>query len=172
MDNKSNALLVDASEKEVGLKEEKDLFVSCKRTKISGSIVQQQQGVEASDKENKVPDALVHKVSVGMDAMNRPTDSEVKSTGEANGCSKGNEPARSKLQRICSAYHIKGPLYDFKEQGPPRNKLFTCKVTIHVDSIVNTVVECFSDPKPQKKAAQEHAAQGAVWCLAHYGYVK
>jgi endoribonuclease Dicer len=34
-----------------------------------------------------------------------------------------------------------------------------------------TLLECYSEPKLQKKAAQEHAAQGALWCLKHLGYL-
>ncbi|XP_062194032.1 endoribonuclease Dicer homolog 4-like [Phragmites australis] len=172
------------SEEEVELEEEKDLLVKHKRAKFSGSIVQPQQGIEVSDTESKVPDVLSLKVSAGKDPRDGLTDCAVQISGEANGCSKGhvqhvtgisftgNESARSRLPKICTAIGWKEPSYEFEEQGPPHNKLFTCKITVHVDGIVNTVMECFGDPKRQKKAAQEHAAQGALWCLERYGHAK
>ena len=80
--------------------------------------------------------------------------------------------ARSALNKLCSAIGWKYPTYDFEEQGPPDTKLFTCKVTVHVDTITDTVVECFSDPKPLMKAAQEQAAQGVLWCLKCLRHVK
>uniref|UniRef100_A0A0A9EW25 DRBM domain-containing protein n=1 Tax=Arundo donax TaxID=35708 RepID=A0A0A9EW25_ARUDO len=134
--------------------------------------------------ENKVPDVLSLEVPAGKDPMDELTDCAVHSFDEANGCNKGhvqhvncisftdNESARSRLPKICTAIGWKEPSYDFEEQGPPHNKLFTCKVTVHVAGIVNTVMECFGDPKHQKEAAQEHAAQGALWCLQRYGHVK
>ncbi|KAK3130065.1 hypothetical protein QOZ80_6BG0488450 [Eleusine coracana subsp. coracana] len=181
MDTKSSAVLVNTSEEGLELKERKDLLVECKRTKFSVSIVQPQQGVEVSDTGNKVPDVLFHKVSAGKDPMNRLTKSAVQSNGYANGCIKdhahetfftGDESAKSRLPKICSANGWKEPSYDFEEQGPPHNKLFRCKVSVHMEGIINTLLECFSDPKCQKKAAQEQAARGAMWLLAHYGHVK
>ncbi|XP_062199242.1 endoribonuclease Dicer homolog 4-like [Phragmites australis] len=180
MKHNPSIMPINTSE-EVELEEEKDLLVKHKRTKFSGSIVQPQQGIEVSDMEIEVPDVLSIEVSAGKDPMDELTDCAVQSSGEANGCSKGhfqhvngysvNESASSRLLKICTAIGWKEPSYDFQEQGPPHNKLFTCKVTVHVDGIVNTVMECFGDPKHQKNAAREHAAQGALWCLEHYGHV-
>ncbi|XP_023156461.1 uncharacterized protein [Zea mays] len=83
-----------------------------------------------------------------------------------------NTSASSRLPKICKAAGWKEPSFDFEEQGPPHNRVFTCKVTVHLDELVNTIMECFSDPKPKKKAARENAAQGALWCLERSGYVK
>ena len=47
---------------------------------------------------------------------------------------------------------------------------YTFKVTIQVDGATSTLLECYSEPKLQKKAAQEHAAVGTLWCLKHLGY--
>ncbi|KAL6656010.1 hypothetical protein ACP70R_006836 [Stipagrostis hirtigluma subsp. patula] len=171
---------VNTWEEELELEEEKDMLVRRKRTKFSGSIVQPQHGIEASDMENGVPDVLSLQISAGKDSMGGLTDCAVQGSGKANGCStgrahrisfSGNESATLRLPRVCTAIGWKEPLYDFDEQGPPHNKLFRCRVTVHVDTIVNTVLECFSDPKCQKKAAQEHAAQGALWYLKHCGHV-
>lgn len=163
-------------EEEVELEEEKH-----KRPKISGSIVQPQQEIEvpAIEKEKKGHGVLAFKVSAGKKPMDGVSDYVVQSTGEANDCSEGQahgsaskEPAAwYRLNTICSAIGWKAPLYEFEEQGPLRNKLFTCKVTVHVDTITSTDVESFSEPKRQKKAAREHAAQGALWCLKHFGHV-
>ncbi|KAF0911456.1 hypothetical protein E2562_008327 [Oryza meyeriana var. granulata] len=90
-------------------------------------------------------------------------------TKHANGTT-DNELSRLRLHKICSATHWKEPSYDFKEQGPSDLRLFTCKVTIHVDTVTNTIVECISEPKRYKKAAQEHAAQGALWYLKIFGH--
>lgn len=45
---------------------------------------------------------------------------------------------------------------------------FTYKVVVEIrDSSGTTVLECFGDPKHKKKAAAEHAAEGALWFLDH-----
>lgn len=45
---------------------------------------------------------------------------------------------------------------------------FTYKVVVEIrDSSGKTVLECFGDPKHKKKAAAEHAAEGALWYLDH-----
>ncbi|KAL6846152.1 hypothetical protein ACP4OV_023600 [Aristida adscensionis] len=162
------------SEDGLELKEEKDFLVKRKRIKFSESIVQPQQGVQVSYTENKEPGVRPLEVPADKAPIDERFDSAMQITGTANGQNKGtagNESARSRLPKICTARGWKEPLYDFEEQGPPHNKLFKCKVTVHVDTIVNTVMECSSDPKPRKQAAQEHAAQGALWYLAHCGHV-
>ncbi|KAL6656009.1 hypothetical protein ACP70R_006835 [Stipagrostis hirtigluma subsp. patula] len=172
----SSTVPVSTSEDEVEL-EEQDLLAKSKRIKLSESIVQPQEAVEMYCTENRVPDVLSLKIPAVKDPVDELTDCAVQSTDPANGCKghlhrisfRGNESARSKLRKICTATGWKEPLYDFDEQGPPHNKLFTCKVTVHLDT--NTVMECFSDPKGRKKAAQEHAAQGALWYLARCGHV-
>lgn len=47
---------------------------------------------------------------------------------------------------------------------------FTYKVVVEIADIESsgkTVLECFGDPKGKKKAAAEHAAEGALWYLEH-----
>lgn len=47
---------------------------------------------------------------------------------------------------------------------------FTYKVVVEIANIESsgkTVLECFGDPKGKKKAAAEHAAEGALWYLEH-----
>ncbi|OEL22230.1 hypothetical protein BAE44_0016752, partial [Dichanthelium oligosanthes] len=143
------------------------LLVKRRRTELSGSFVQPQQESEVSDMEDKVPDGLPVEVSTDKDPMD--ADCAVQSSGEVNGCS--NESARVRLPKVCNAFGWKEPSFDFEEQGPSHNKLFICKVTLHLEGFVDTVMESFGDPKSKKKAAQEHAAQGALWCLERLGYV-
>jgi len=84
----------------------------------------------------------------------------------------GNEPASLRLRKICAAIGCKEPSFDFEKQGPPHNILFTCKVSVCLEGFVNTVIECLGDPKPKEEDTQEHAAQGALWCLERFGYTK
>ncbi|KAM0933868.1 hypothetical protein DsansV1_C34g0226131 [Dioscorea sansibarensis] len=84
----------------------------------------------------------------------------------------GKKSARSKLYEICAAYCWNRPVFVCcKEEGPSHLKMFTCMVTVKADGGNSVCLECFSDPKPQKKAAEEHAAQGALWCLSGLGYL-
>ncbi|KAM5563616.1 ribonuclease 3-like protein 1 [Rosa sericea] len=81
---------------------------------------------------------------------------------------------RSKLYNVCDAYKWKHPVYECcKEEGPAHLRMFTFKVVIEIKkepSEPNTEVECFSAPKLNKKAAAEHAAEGALWYLKKVGY--
>ncbi|WVZ64956.1 hypothetical protein U9M48_014398 [Paspalum notatum var. saurae] len=178
MKHKSIAVPINTSEEEVQLEDENNVLVKRRRTEFSGSIVLPQQVVEVPDMENKVPDGLPAQVSNGKDSM-VVTECAVQSSTEVNGCSNGHVrgfpvtgSASSRLPKICSAIGWKEPLYDFEERGPPHNKLFRCKVTVRMEGLSDTIVECFGNPKPQKKAAKEHAAQGALWCLERFGHVK
>ncbi|KAJ8634847.1 hypothetical protein MRB53_009114 [Persea americana] len=81
-------------------------------------------------------------------------------------------PARSRLYEICTANRWSPPEFICcKEEGPSHLKLFTYKVTVEVKvgSKIN-VVECLGGPKPRKKAAAEHAAEGALWYLRGLGH--
>ncbi|CAN6217660.1 unnamed protein product [Urochloa humidicola] len=180
--HKPSAVRINTSEEEVELEDANVALVKRRRIEFSGSTVQQQQKMEVSDMGNKVHDGLPVEVSTGDDPMDVLTDCAVQSYGEVNGCHKGNirsipftgytgnEPARLRLPKLCVKIGWKKPSFDFEEQGPPHNKLFICKVTVHVEGLVNTVMECFGDPKRKKKAAQEHAAQAALWCLERFGH--
>lgn len=173
MKHKSIAVPINTSEEKVQLEDENDLLVKRRRTEISGFIVQPQQAIKAPDMENKVPGGLPAEVSNGNDPMDVLTDFA------AQICVNGNVPglpvtgtAISRLPKICTAIGWKEPRYDFEERGPPHNRLFTCKVTVHMEGLTDTVVECFGNPKPRKKAAQEDAARGALWCLERFGHAK
>uniref|UniRef100_A0A0E0KSN5 Dicer-like protein 4 n=1 Tax=Oryza punctata TaxID=4537 RepID=A0A0E0KSN5_ORYPU len=45
------------------------------------------------------------------------------------------------------------------------------EVVVEMKGTSATLLECHSDAKLQKKAAQEHAAQGALWCLKQLGHL-
>lgn len=48
---------------------------------------------------------------------------------------------------------------------------FWYKVVVAIEDSPGMVLESFSDPRETKKAAAEHAAEGALWYLRHEGYV-
>ncbi|XP_074579672.1 endoribonuclease Dicer homolog 4 isoform X2 [Curcuma longa] len=78
--------------------------------------------------------------------------------------------AKSRLMEICAASYWSPPSFHCcKEDGPSHLKMFTYKVIVEVAGTEH--LECFGDPKPQKKAAQQHAAEGALWYLKHTGYL-
>ncbi|XP_052168869.1 endoribonuclease Dicer homolog 4-like isoform X1 [Oryza glaberrima] len=152
----------------------KGLLCKRKRAKFSDSTVRQQQGIEAGAMDMVMEEAAA--LSLGVSASKEPVHVATGRVEQSNCGAKhangttDNEPARLRLHKICSATHWKEPSYDFEEQGPSHLKLFTCKVTIHVDTFTTTIVECISEPKRSKKAAQEHAAQGALWYLKIFGH--
>ncbi|XP_039033986.1 ribonuclease 3-like protein 1 [Hibiscus syriacus] len=77
--------------------------------------------------------------------------------------------AKSQLHEICAANNWKHPLYECcKEEGPCHMKLFTFKVVVEMqEESSTTILECFSDPRPNKKMAADRAAEGALWYLRH-----
>ncbi|KAJ6793109.1 ribonuclease 3-like protein 1 [Iris pallida] len=80
--------------------------------------------------------------------------------------------ARSLLLDICIANNWSIPSYGLLEKGSSEEKIFTARVTVEVEFISSTLLECFSEPKAQKEEAQEQAAEGALWYLGHLGYFK
>ncbi|CAH8258758.1 unnamed protein product [Arabidopsis lyrata] len=87
--------------------------------------------------------------------------------------SKGDESkrgsAKSVLHEICASKRWRPPVYECcKVDGPCHLRLFTYKVVVEIiESSGKTVLECFGDPRRNKKAAAEHAAEGALWYLEH-----
>ncbi|KAJ0231063.1 Ribonuclease 3-like protein 1 [Hirschfeldia incana] len=77
--------------------------------------------------------------------------------------------AKMVLHELCISKRWKPPVYDCcNVDGPCHMRLFTYKVVVEIrDSSGTTVLECFGDPKPKKKDAAEHAAEGALWYLDH-----
>ncbi|XP_010265687.1 PREDICTED: ribonuclease 3-like protein 1 isoform X1 [Nelumbo nucifera] len=85
---------------------------------------------------------------------------------------KQNKTAKSRLYEICAYHYWKPPVFEcWKEDGPDHHKLFTFKVIVEIEEEANLVLECFSAPCGKKKAAAEHAAEGALWYLQHQGYL-
>ncbi|AQK44779.1 dicer-like 103 [Zea mays] len=80
--------------------------------------------------------------------------------------------ARSFLYELCAANYWKPPEFELcNDEGPSHLRKFTCKVLIEITGTSVSLLECYSDPKLQKRAAQEHAAEGALWYLKHLGYL-
>lgn len=49
---------------------------------------------------------------------------------------------------------------------------FTFNVTLKIDDSSDTLLEGFGAPRTSKKAAAEHAAEGALWYLEKAGYIE
>ncbi|KAM1060703.1 hypothetical protein ACFX13_025872 [Malus domestica] len=103
--------------------------------------------------------------------------SEVSSTREIGASDSTNEgtgkklSAKSQLFAICVARKWKNPTFEcWKEEGPPHMRMFAFKVIVEIDDESKTLLECFSSPHSKKKAAAEHAAEGALWYLKNVGY--
>ncbi|KAM0886804.1 hypothetical protein ACQ4PT_029462 [Festuca glaucescens] len=80
--------------------------------------------------------------------------------------------ARSFLFELCTANYWTPPEFELcKEEGPSHLQKFTYKVAVQIKGPSEILLECYSDAKLQKKAAQEHAAQGALWYLKQDGYL-
>ncbi|KDP42001.1 hypothetical protein JCGZ_27019 [Jatropha curcas] len=79
---------------------------------------------------------------------------------------------KSQLHEICAANNWKPPLFECcKDEGPCHLRLFTFKVLVEIKGATTEVIlECFGGPRPKKKAAADHAAEGALWYLKHLGY--
>ncbi|KAK4395383.1 Ribonuclease 3-like protein 1 [Sesamum angolense] len=85
-------------------------------------------------------------------------------------CCKEGSP-KAHLHELCAREHWKQPVFECcKEEGPDHSKLFTFKVLVETEEEPTAVLECFGNPRPNKKAAAEDAAEGALWCLKHMGY--
>ncbi|KAJ6837174.1 endoribonuclease Dicer-like protein 4-like isoform X1 [Iris pallida] len=81
-----------------------------------------------------------------------------------------NKSAKSQLFEICALNYWSHPSFVCcKDEGPSHLRTFTFKVTVQIEGS-STLLECYGEPKSQKKSAQEDAAMGAVWYLKHLGY--
>ncbi|XXG64625.1 hypothetical protein AAC387_Pa05g2523 [Persea americana] len=121
---------------------------------------------EAHGKEPALPSQLAER-DCGETSEASNHNSTKKTPGVLHG-----ESARSLLYEFCNANFRSQPLFECcKEEGPSHLKLFTYKVTFEVPGHTPTILECLSSPMPKKKAAAEHAAEGALWYLRHLGYL-
>ncbi|KAM5548130.1 dicer-like protein 4 [Rosa sericea] len=81
--------------------------------------------------------------------------------------------AKSRLHETCVANYWEPPEFECcKEEGPGHIKSFTFKVTVKIDDVSDTLLEAFGEPRTSKKAAAEHAAEGALWYLEKKGYIE
>ncbi|XP_023636190.1 dicer-like protein 4 isoform X3 [Capsella rubella] len=80
--------------------------------------------------------------------------------------------AKSLLLETCAANCWKPPKFECcEEEGPGHLKSFAYKVILEVEDAPNMTLECYGDARPTKKGAAEHAAQAAIWCLKHSGFL-
>eukprot|EP00268_Persea_americana_P057377 TRINITY_DN6878_c0_g1_i10.p1 TRINITY_DN6878_c0_g1~~TRINITY_DN6878_c0_g1_i10.p1 ORF type:complete len:366 (-),score=69.61 TRINITY_DN6878_c0_g1_i10:205-1302(-) len=121
---------------------------------------------EAHGKEPALPSQLAERDCGETSEASNHTSTK-KTPGVLHGGS-----ARSLLYEFCNANFRSQPLFECcKEEGLSHLKLFTYKVTFEVPGHTPTILECLSSPMPKKKAAAEHAAEGALWYLRHLGYL-
>ncbi|KAJ4958671.1 hypothetical protein NE237_025782 [Protea cynaroides] len=126
-----------------------------------------------------VPECIDFKALKIQDASpasnHRGITREDSNSNENSGSLKNSQPtgsAKSLLYEIFAINYWKLPTFEcYKEDGPDHLKMFIFKVTVEMDEASKTVVECFSEPRPSKKAAAEHAAEGVLWYLKHQGYL-
>ncbi|CAN8252441.1 unnamed protein product [Cochlearia groenlandica] len=89
---------------------------------------------------------------------------------EAGGPS--SKTAKALLHETCVANCWKPPKFECcEEQGPGHLKSFNYKVTLEVEEAPNMTFECYGEARPTKKCAAEQAAQAAMWCLEHTGFL-
>ncbi|KAL0415401.1 UNVERIFIED_CONTAM: Ribonuclease 3-like protein 1 [Sesamum latifolium] len=99
------------------------------------------------------------------------TENNSTSAGSSTKDAARKRSAKADLHELCAQEHWKQPVFECcNEEGPDHNKLFTFKVLVETEEESTAVLECFSNPRPNKKAAAEDAAEGALWCLKHMGY--
>lgn len=86
-------------------------------------------------------------------------------------CTPINKTAVTRLFEICAACNWNTPEFVLRKvDGPIHQRRFTYKVIVEVENITYTKLECFSEPRTEKIAAREHAAEGALWFLKHLGH--
>jgi endoribonuclease Dicer len=80
--------------------------------------------------------------------------------------------AKSLLHETCVANCWKPPHFECcEEEGPGHLKSFVYKVILEVEDAPNMTLECYGEARATKKGAAEHAAQAAIWCLKHSGFL-
>ncbi|KAL0887460.1 hypothetical protein Bca101_011443 [Brassica carinata] len=80
--------------------------------------------------------------------------------------------AKSLLRETCVANCWKPPEFVCCEEGPGHLKSFSYKVILEVVDAPNMTLECYGEAKTTKKCASEQAAQAALWCLEHTGFLR
>ncbi|KAH0970234.1 hypothetical protein GBA52_022390 [Prunus armeniaca] len=105
----------------------------------------------------------------------QPSETRGNPSCDANSQAKGGShkaTARARLYEICAANYWEPPLFECcNEEGPSHLKLFTFKVEVKIEEAPDMILECFGSPHGNKKAAAEHAAEGALWYLRNGGYI-
>ncbi|KAL6221580.1 hypothetical protein ACLB2K_004976 [Fragaria x ananassa] len=120
----------------------------------------------------RVGQSPVSRGAVKMDSHdscnNRSSDANSKTR-----CVPHNLTAKSRLYEACAANYWEPPVFECcQEEGPSHLKSFIYKVTVKIDDASDTLLEANSAPRMSKKAAAEHAAEGALWYLEKKGYIE
>ncbi|XP_050216578.1 dicer-like protein 4 isoform X2 [Mercurialis annua] len=88
-----------------------------------------------------------------------------------DGSNSNHGSAKSRLHETCAGNYWKPPLFECcSDEGPGHLKLFSYKVVVEIEA-PHLILECFGELRSKKKAAAEHAAEGALWYLKHQGYL-
>ncbi|KAG8379747.1 hypothetical protein BUALT_Bualt07G0121500 [Buddleja alternifolia] len=103
--------------------------------------------------------------------------------GSTNKDAANKSSARANLHELCARRNWKRPVFECcNDEGPSHRKLlktyiyiyyiyrFTFKVVVRMKEESMTMLECFGNPRTNKKAAAEDAAEGALWCLKQMDY--
>ncbi|GER48478.1 ribonuclease 3-like protein 1 [Striga asiatica] len=110
------------------------------------------------EQEEKVDQEKISKLRDPGFISSNSEDTERKSSAKAN------------LHELCTKARWKKPEFECcNEEGLDHQKLFTFKVLVRVRE-ESTTLECYGNPRANKKAAANDAAEGAPWCLKHMGY--
>uniref|UniRef100_A0A2P2K9Q1 Dicer-like protein 4 isoform X1 n=1 Tax=Rhizophora mucronata TaxID=61149 RepID=A0A2P2K9Q1_RHIMU len=95
------------------------------------------------------------------------SDRDSQNTGQAVCVS-----ARSRLYEICTANRWRAPFFECcHEEGESHLKFFTYKVVLEIEAVASFTLECWGAPHSRKKAAADHAAEGALKYLEQDGYL-
>ncbi|KAI3455260.1 hypothetical protein Pfo_011923 [Paulownia fortunei] len=79
--------------------------------------------------------------------------------------------AKAHLHELCARKHWKQPVFEcYNDEGPDHQKQYTFKVLVEIEESSTIILECFGNPRTNKKASAEDAAEGALWCLKYMGY--
>ncbi|XP_006653591.1 endoribonuclease Dicer homolog 4 [Oryza brachyantha] len=162
--------------KSLHIHEERDANISFENTETSctgsSKILSQRRAGHIRPDNYDVDNGRNNQPKLAMQSGCLPSEATETSNKKVYHGDMVHKTARSFLFELCAANYWKPPEFKLcKEEGPSHLPKFTYKVVVEIKGTSATLLECHSDAKHQKKAAQEHAAQGAVWCLKQLGHL-
>ncbi|KAK8581994.1 hypothetical protein V6N12_072193 [Hibiscus sabdariffa] len=163
---------IKAEAKLIGF-DETPIDVAVPDTTAFGNMKLQESLVNDCNRETRSINKTTSTSSPCVSPVSRPLPSfeakarcSVSSTCGIDSQSKGeshNRTSRSQLYEICAINCWKPPLFECcKEEGPSHLRSFTYRVILEIEDAPDMILECFSSPQTTKKAAAEHAAEGAL----------